>query len=557
LDAGEADATTPNDAPSSGVGQISGVVDDWTGAPASGVTVTSGTTTATTASDGSYSLAGVPAGSAVLTYAKTGYLPTGQSVTVAAGQTAMQNAILIPMVTPQPLSADSGGTVHGLRGSTMTAQPAAFVDATGTAVTGMVDVFLRPLDPAITQERNALPGALTGSTMGGTTGPLSPYGTLEVTVQQNGAALQVAQGKTLTITFPATAAGGAAKSTTLWSFEPQTATWLEEGTATLSGGFYTATLHHLCYHTASCQEMGGTCQSCGGNAMCGDGCTDTDNDPNNCGTCGHVCPDLAICVVGMCSTLCVDGQSMCDGSCVDSSSDPSNCGTCGMTCPDGEACVDGNCTPCADSGGTECDGDCTDLGTDPYNCGMCDNSCPGDQFCADGACIAMVTEPGDAGLPDTGVRDSGSGVRDTGAPPGTPTVTLSGGFTGTFGCTAMAVWAMSSDQTTIVFEAGTLPPGLQSFAATAVVSGQLSPMTYPFSSLAKWATEVEATGGNPTWETSSTETPVLGSETVTISSDTVTLNVAQAITYSVHGTFDAVAPPMSDAGPPVMVHIDY
>lgn len=91
------------------------------------------------------------------------------------------------------------------------------------------------------------------------------------------------------------------------------------------------------------------------------GCeTDTDYDPEHCGSCGHRCDappgGQAGCSAGICAILrCDVGLLDCDGrdvstpqavtnGCeVDSRSDPQNCGACGVSCDEGETCRDGVC----------------------------------------------------------------------------------------------------------------------------------------------------------------------------------------------------------------------
>jgi hypothetical protein len=70
-------------------------------------------------------------------------------------------------------------------------------------------------------------------------------------------------------------------------------------------------------------------------------CTDTLIDPDNCMTCGTICPDadnaVPVCAEGDCAYVCNDGFADCnlapvDGCEVDLNSDPNNCGTCGNVC---------------------------------------------------------------------------------------------------------------------------------------------------------------------------------------------------------------------------------
>ncbi len=91
------------------------------------------------------------------------------------------------------------------------------------------------------------------------------------------------------------------------------------------------------------------------NANATDGCEiNTQTDPNNCSTCGHVCPGagapnaIAACTTGACGVACVAGYANCDGNwgngCeVGLQSDVNNCGTCGNVCALGNVCSAGIC----------------------------------------------------------------------------------------------------------------------------------------------------------------------------------------------------------------------
>ena len=117
--------------------------------------------------------------------------------------------------------------------------------------------------------------------------------------------------------------------------------------------------------TATCNEgaCGVTCSSgsdnCDGNLA--NGCeTSLLTDPNNCGSCGHVCLSPAglvglgnpMCIEGTCAGTCVPGLVVCGasgdggGACVEPFDDPANCGTCGHVCPNSYPnCMGGACVP--------------------------------------------------------------------------------------------------------------------------------------------------------------------------------------------------------------------
>jgi len=97
--------------------------------------------------------------------------------------------------------------------------------------------------------------------------------------------------------------------------------------------------------TAACDSS----NPCGGSATCcGSHCLDTQNDPNNCGTCGRVCAS-GVCCGGSCSTL---GTTQ-------------NCSACGNTCGAGQGCCANGCAPL----------------NSLQNCGACGNACAPGQFC--------------------------------------------------------------------------------------------------------------------------------------------------------------------------------
>lgn len=74
----------------------------------------------------------------------------------------------------------------------------------------------------------------------------------------------------------------------------------------------------------------------------GEVCTNLQDDANNCGRCGIVCPAGDICSAGVCGCS-IAGDTNCNGTCTDTSTDPSNCGQCGTVCSEGQVCNSGVC----------------------------------------------------------------------------------------------------------------------------------------------------------------------------------------------------------------------
>lgn len=138
--------------------------------------------------------------------------------------------------------------------------------------------------------------------------------------------------------------------------------------------------------------IGTQCVSCPSAqpAICGTQCVDLTSDKNNCGSCGHVCPNDAVsCINGTC--VCPSGMGYCGGTCVSLNTD-SNCGTCGNVCPGdsfghAKMCSSGQCVcPTWVAGGTwdPAHNGCYDYAHDSSNCGSFGHVCPGTSIC--GAC---------------------------------------------------------------------------------------------------------------------------------------------------------------------------
>ena len=95
----------------------------------------------------------------------------------------------------------------------------------------------------------------------------------------------------------------------------------------------------------------GICAPCpSGDMLCGTLCVNGQTDLDNCGGCGHVCPNAgfgAYCQSGTC-VACLPGEGLCGypSLCVSLQTDPNNCGDCGVEClASTPACQEGNCSP--------------------------------------------------------------------------------------------------------------------------------------------------------------------------------------------------------------------
>ncbi len=133
--------------------------------------------------------------------------------------------------------------------------------------------------------------------------------------------------------------------------------------------------------------------------QCGGKCTDTQNDPTNCGKCANACPPSATCEAGNCK--CATGK-LCTGKCVDTQVDAKNCGQCGNDCAGGDggssggtwSCVAGACSLSCTGGQIACNGACFDPQATDTHCGTCNNDCTTTSAsCCTGSCANTATDP--------------------------------------------------------------------------------------------------------------------------------------------------------------------
>ena len=134
------------------------------------------------------------------------------------------------------------------------------------------------------------------------------------------------------------------------------------------------------------------------------------NDAQNCGSCGNVCPGgaTAACTNGMCGLNCAAGTADCnnspaDGCEVNTQTDEMHCGACNHACSNTNAsatvCTAGGCVPTCNAGFGDCvkpaapaadDGCETNTATNVDHCGTCGRACSGanvaSKSCTAGAC---------------------------------------------------------------------------------------------------------------------------------------------------------------------------
>ena len=235
-------APTPAPAPSA-TGTLSGqVVNAADGQAVAGASVSVGGNVTTTAADGRYQFANVASGSRVLVkVAATGFAEGFSVVNVPAAGAATSKTNLLRAGVVTTFSDSAGGTVS-VPGSSAQAifGPGSFGNI------GNVTVALTVVNPSL--DSSVMPGDFT--TNSGATA-IESYGAVIVTpTNASGAAVNLAAGKTATLRIPLGTRNPSPDAIIpLFFFDTATASYIQEGTATLAGTapnqYYQGTVSHF------------------------------------------------------------------------------------------------------------------------------------------------------------------------------------------------------------------------------------------------------------------------------------------------------------------------
>jgi hypothetical protein len=230
---------------------VQGNILDENGQPASGVTIQIGTSTVITNAKGYFRIsnASVDKASALVKAEKSGYFKAFR-VFVATKGVNQVVIKLIKKISTGNITASSGGEVTLANGTKISLPANGVITASGGAYSGIVNVYASYIDPTRTDIVDILPGSFFAKDKEDKPVILTSYGMLAVELESaSGEKLQVATGKTatLTIPIPASAQASAPASLPMWYVDEQTGIWKEEGTATKTGSGYVAEVKHFTY----------------------------------------------------------------------------------------------------------------------------------------------------------------------------------------------------------------------------------------------------------------------------------------------------------------------
>lgn len=233
-------------------GSVTGkVLSATTSAPVGGATVSSGSFSATSQGDGTFSITTAIGDRVVIRTEAAGFAETFDLATVTAGKTTVIGVQLLPTGVTIPVIVANGDTVSVPNSpAQVILPPAGLMPKTGGPASSTVNVSLTPINPAI--DTNLMPGDFNGvSAGGGSPVPIESFGAVLIDIRDNaGTRYNLAPGKISTIRIPLGTKSSAPPATIpLFFFDETTGLWREEGTATLAGTppnqYYEGTVTHF------------------------------------------------------------------------------------------------------------------------------------------------------------------------------------------------------------------------------------------------------------------------------------------------------------------------
>lgn len=253
---------------------LSGIVRDASGTPIEGVSIVSGSSAATTNTDGFFEfdqiqVVSVPNDRSVVRFSKAGYFDVVRSMDAdddaadgASWEVVMCRKENNDFTSIKTYSSSSDQTLQAGEMKIDMPQDGYKVDGTGAGYTGKVKSEMVYLDPNNERFSEMMPGGdLAAVRSDNSSAQLVSYGMTDLNMYaENGDKLQLKDGCKAKLTFPIPAGMGEnpPASIPLWSFNEQTGLWEEEGSAALQGNVYVGEVAHFSWVNLDYPEDQGT-----------------------------------------------------------------------------------------------------------------------------------------------------------------------------------------------------------------------------------------------------------------------------------------------------------
>lgn len=253
---------------------LSGIVRDASGTPIEGVSIVSGSSAATTNTDGFFEfdqiqVVSVQNDRSVVRFSKAGYFDVVRSMDAdddaadgASWEVVMCRKENNDFTSIKTYSSSSDQTLQAGEMKIDMPQDGYKVDGTGVGYTGKVKSEMVYLDPNNERFSEMMPGGdLAAVRSDNSSAQLVSYGMTDLNMYaENGDKLQLKDGCKAKLTFPIPAGMGEnpPASIPLWSFNEKTGLWEEEGSAALQGNVYVGEVAHFSWVNLDYPEKQGT-----------------------------------------------------------------------------------------------------------------------------------------------------------------------------------------------------------------------------------------------------------------------------------------------------------
>lgn len=253
---------------------LSGIVRDASGTPIEGVSIVSGSSAATTNTDGFFEfdqiqVVNVPNDRSVVRFSKAGYFDVVRSMDAdddaadgASWEVVMCRKENNDFTSIKTYSSSSDQTLQAGEMKIDMPQDGYKVDGTGAGYTGKVKSEMVYLDPNNERFSEMMPGGdLAAVRSDNSSAQLVSYGMTDLNMYaENGDKLQLKDGCKAKLTFPIPAGmdKNPPASIPLWSFNEKTGLWEEEGSAQLQGNVYVGEVTHFSWVNLDDPEKQGT-----------------------------------------------------------------------------------------------------------------------------------------------------------------------------------------------------------------------------------------------------------------------------------------------------------
>lgn len=251
---------------------LSGIVRDASGTPIEGVSIVSGSSAATTNTDGFFEfdqiqVVSVQKDRSVVRFSKSGYFDVVRSMNADDAEGASWEVVMCKkenndFTSIKTYSSSSDQTLQAGEMKIDMPQDGYKVDGTGLSYTGKVKSEMVYLDPNNERFSEMMPGGdLAAVRSDNSSAQLVSYGMTDLNMYaENGDKLQLKDGSKAKLTFPIPAGMGEnpPASIPLWSFNEKTGLWEEEGSAALQGNVYVGEVSHFSWVNLDYPEKQGT-----------------------------------------------------------------------------------------------------------------------------------------------------------------------------------------------------------------------------------------------------------------------------------------------------------